>query len=260
MIRIVIALWAFARLAAAFEPSSIAAAKVRAAEDGGFPCLLEGAVTMHSGTTEFYLQDESGGVRVFSDPYLLEDGLRLQTEGWMYLSDDGEFQVRARTVLHSAGGAPVTPRLVPLEAALRGDYQGELVSVRGAVLDVGFGRDFDVISIQSGRSSVRVFYPANPRGQSVFEQIYPGMQVAVSGISVPQTVEPEFDGYQVRLRGPADLAIRRRLEQQSSVLGAGLAAFALATAVLGMWTLSLRRRRVTPSDPQSGSVISPQVQ
>ena len=261
VVRIAIALWLSAGLAGAFAVSSIAAAKVRAAEDGGYPCVLEGAVTMHTGTTEFYVQDQSSGVRVSSDPYLLQDGVRVQVKGWMYLSDGGEFQVRARSVFHSAGGAPPIPRLVPLDAALRGDYQGELVSVGGTVLNVSFARDFDVISIQSGRSSVRIFYPANPRGRSVFEKIYPGMQVAASGISVPQTVEPEFDGYQVRLRAPTDLAIRQGvLRRHSSELGAGLAAFALAIAVFSIRTLSLRRRRVTPSDTPPRSLISPQVQ
>jgi hypothetical protein len=37
------------------------------------------------------------------------------------------------------------------------------------------------------------------------------MQVALTGISVPQTVDPEFDGYQIRLRRPQDLVIRPSL-------------------------------------------------
>jgi len=245
-----------AGLAAAFDASSIAQAKLRAASGGGFPCTLEGSVTMHMGTTEFYLQDNTSGVRVASDPYLLKDGERLEVSGCIYLSDSGEFQVRARQVWHAAEGVPLRPRLVPLESALKGEYQGQLISVRGTVLDVNFANDFDTISIQSGRSSLRIFAPANPHGRSVFEPIYPGMQVAANGISVPQTADPEFDGYQLRLREPKDLAIRQGRLQPVSESGTSLASLALAAAVFGIWILLRARHRRTPS----ASLISPQVQ
>ena len=231
-------------MAAAFDASSIAEAKLRTASREPQPCSLAGAVSMRMSGTEFYLQDDSSGVRVVSDRFLLRDGERVEVDGWMDLADSGEFQVRARQLWHLAEGAPLGPRLVPVDAALKGEFQGQLISVRGNVLHVSFGQEFDVVSMQSGRSSLRIFYPANPRGRSVFEQIYPGMQVAASGISVPQTVDPEFDGSQLRLRGPQDIAIRQDRQAPVSQIVPGLAALAVAAAVFGMWALCLRRPQV----------------
>jgi hypothetical protein len=178
------------------------------ASSAGAPCTLRGIVTMLSGASEFYLQDDTSGVHVYSPPYSLREGERLEIEGWMYLSDAGEFQVRARRVWHVADGKMPPSRLIRAREALDGTYQGQLVSVRGTVLAVDFGPQYDTVSVQSGRTSLRAFAPANRHGLSVLEQAYPGMQVALTGISVPQTVDPEFDGYQIRLRRPQDLVIR----------------------------------------------------
>ena len=163
--------------------------------------------------SEFYLQDDTSGVKVTSPPFVLREGQRLEVEGWMYLSDFGEFQVRARQVWRLADDSPLRARLIPLPAALSGGYQGQLVSVRGTVLGVDFGTEFDTVSICAGRTSLRAFYPASRHGISAFEKVLPGMQVAITGISVPQTADPEFDGYQVRLRRPSDLAIRPSLAE-----------------------------------------------
>ncbi len=232
-------------MAAAYEPSTIAAAKLHAEE--GFPCVLGGTVTMVSGD-EFYLQDPSGGVRVVSDPYLLHVGEKLEVEGWMYLADGGEFQMRARRLWRVAKGPAIQPRPVTLETALAGEHQGELIGVQGSVLSVDFGKDFDSVSIQSGRSSLRIFCPSNPHGRSVFESIYPGMQVAVAGISVPQTVAPEYDGSQLRLRGPADLQIRggRRSNSLPVEWGIGLGFAATLMAGVAVWGYRGLRRQPAP--------------
>ena len=202
--------WLTAGLAAAYDATAIAAAKLRADARAGFPCLVRGSVTAALSRTEFYLQDESSGVRVVSEPFELHPGHRLEVEGWMYLAESGEFQLAARQIWLLADEPPPKPPLIPLADARAGGHQGRLVSVRGSVLSVDFGKEFDAISIQSGRSSLRIFSPANPRGLSAFERVYPGMEVAVAGISAPQTVAPEGDQYQLRLRSAADLAIREK--------------------------------------------------
>ena len=228
-----------AELAAGYEPSTIGAAKLHAAQ--GFPCEISGAVTMISGD-EFYLQDDSSGVRVVSNPYLVHIGEKLEVEGWMYLADGGEFQVRARQIWRAEMGRPIGARLVTLEAALSGGHQGELIGVRGSVLNVEFGKEFDAVSIQAGRSSLRIFCAANPHGRSVFESLYPGMQVAAAGISVPQTVAPEYDGYQLRLRGPADVQIGRGRQSAAPLPLEWGAVLAAATLVTGVVVWGYRRR------------------
>ena len=195
---------------------------------------------MRLNSGEFYVQDESSGVRVVSEPYLLTEGDLLQVAGWLYLSDSGEFMMRATKVWQLSHGPPPVPRLVTLTDAHAGRYQGQLVAVRGSVLNVNFGSEFDSLSIQSGRRSLRAFYAANHHGLSAFEQIYPGMQVALTGISVPQTADPEFDGYQVRLRSAADLAIRPALSDYRAspplVPWAGGISLVLAGAVAWRWS------------------------
>jgi hypothetical protein len=200
----------------------------------------------------FYIQDESSGVRVVSEPYLLTEGDLLQVEGWLYLGDSSEFIIRAAKVWQLGHGPAPVPRLVTLADAYAGGYQGQLLAVRGSVLNVNFSSEFDSLSIQSGRNSLRAFYPANHRGLSAFEQIYPGMQVALTGISVPQTADPEFDGYQVRLRSAADLAIRPALAENhaSPALppwAESISALVLAGAVAWMWSSRQQHRRAPPA-------------
>jgi hypothetical protein len=80
-------------------------------------------------------------------------------------------------------------------------------------------------------------------GISLFEKVFPGMQVAITGISVPQTVDPEFDGYQVLLRRPSDLVIRPSLEESRAPpihWTGSLAAMLLVVGGAWMW------RRVRP--------------
>ena len=245
--RIAIAWWLTAAVAVAYGASTILDAKLRADRRAGFPCSLRGVITMPISRTEFYFQDESSGVRVISEPYELHPGHRLEVEGWMYLADSGEFQLRATKVWLLADEPPPKPPLIPLSDAIAGGYQGQFIAVRGAVLNVDFGAEFDSISIRSERSSLRVFYPANPHGRSVFEAVFPGMEVALTGISVPQTVAPEFDGYQVRLRSPADLAIRQKqaAARPPTVQWAGsLATIMLIGAAARVW--SGRGRRAPP--------------
>src|SRR6266542_912758 len=98
----------------------------------------------------------------------------------MYLADSGEFQLRGKKVWLLAGEPPPPPPLIALPEAIAGGYQGRLVAVRGAVLNVEFGAEFDTVSIRSERCSLRIFYPANHHGLSVFEALYPGMEVAVT--------------------------------------------------------------------------------
>jgi hypothetical protein len=237
-------LWLGTGLAPAFDTSTILDAKLHAGR-GGFPCVLRGAVTMSLTFEEFYLQDATSGVRVSSATYQLNEGDRLEVEGWMYLDDAGEFQVRAAKIWHLGNGPPVLPRLTTLSDAYSGVFQGQLLAVRGAVLNVDFGNRFDTISIQHGRTSVRVFSPATHRGISVFERIYPGMQVAVTGVSVPQTADPEFDGYQVRLRTSGDLSIRPASGREGSP-GRGLTGGVAGLLCVGaaFWIWNSRQRRV----------------
>jgi hypothetical protein len=190
------------------EGLTILQAKLQAGEGGGSFCVVRGAVTMKIGPDEFYLQDETSGVRIVAASYRAEEGLQLEVEGWLYVADSGEFQLRPRQVSLLRAAKPVSPLLVALNAAVAGDHQGQLVAVRGTVLNVDFGKPFDTISIQADRQSLRVFYPAAGEGPSAFEKVYPGMQVAATGISVPQTADPESDRYQVRLHRPEDLEIR----------------------------------------------------
>jgi hypothetical protein len=243
VVRFAVALCLTASLGRAFDAASILDAKLRAGS-GGYPCVLRGSVTARLSPEDYYIQDQTSGIRVSSQAYQLREGDRLEVEGWMYLDDSGEFRVRATNVWYLGNGPPVSPRLIALPDAYSGSYQGQLVAVRGEVLNVDFGAEFDTISIRHDRASIRVFCPANRGGPSIFERIYPGTQAAVTGVSVPQTADPEFDGYQVRLRGLADLAIRPALagEQPPRHEWAGsMAAVLFLGAAVWIWTSHHRR-------------------
>jgi hypothetical protein len=245
VVRIAIGVWLSAALALAADTAGILAAKLRTGHEA-YRCVLQGTVTMLLSPQEYYIQDDTGGVRVNSPAYSLHPGDRLEVDGWMYLGDGGEFQMRATKVWYLAKGPPVSPRLIALPDAYAGAFQGQLVAVRGAVLNVAFGDSFDAVSIQHHRTSIRVIYPARQGKPSVFDRIYPGVEVAVTGVSVPQTADPEFDGYQVWLRSPADLAIRPAHGMEETVpqpWAEGVAALACTGAAAWMWTSRQNRRR-----------------
>jgi hypothetical protein len=231
--------------ALAFDSATILDAKLHAGH-GGYPCVVRGSVTAQLSPAEYYIQDATGGVRVSSPAFELHEGDRLEVEGWMYLADSAEFQIHSYKVWYLGNGPPVSPRLVALADAYSGVWQGQVVAVRGAVLNVDFGAQFDSASIQNERTSIRVFYPANRGRASLFERIYPGMQVAVTGISVPQTADPEFDGYQVRLRSSTDLVVRPMQGGEESPrreLAGGTAALLCIGAAAWVWTSRQQRIR-----------------
>jgi hypothetical protein len=245
VVRIAIGVWLSAALAPAVDSGGILAAKLRTGQEA-YRCALEGTVSMILSPEQYYIQDEIGGVRVNSSPYRLQEGDRLEVEGWMYLADGGDFQMRATKVWYLAKGPPVPPRLIALADVCSGAHEGQLVSVRGAVLNVAFGESFDAISIQHGRTSIRVIYPARQAVPSVFERIFPGIEVAVTGVSVPQTADSEFDGYQLWLRSPADLVIRPargREETSPQTWAEGIAALACTGAAAWIWTSRRSRSR-----------------
>src|SRR5215472_1177795 len=148
VVSLTIALLLAAGPAPASDSDSILDVKLNASSAGA-SCTLRGIVTMLAGASEFYLQDDTSGVHVYSPSYIFREGERLEIEGWMYLSDAGEFQVRARRVWHLADGEMPPPRLIRPREALDGTYQGQLVSVRGTVLAVDFGPQYDTVSVQS---------------------------------------------------------------------------------------------------------------
>jgi hypothetical protein len=249
-VRVIISLL-FAMSAAAFDAGTILDAKLSAGASGGFPCLIRGTITVRLGPTGFYIQDESSGVRVVSEPDDSPPGRLVEVEGWMYLADSGEFQLQGKKISPVANGSPPEPQRITLHAAHAGGSQGKLVSVRGSVLNVEFGEEWDTISIRSGRASLRVFYPANRHGLSAFERIYPGMEVAVTGVSVPQTAAPEGDGYQVRLRSAADLKVRKTQAAHRPLpfeFAGGVASLFLLGAAAWVW--SGRRRAPSASQVQ----------
>ena len=247
MIRTTLTLWLAAGIVSAADPLSIASAKRLVARRGASHGLLRGVVTARlTDPGSFYIEDESSGVLVTSAPYRLAEGERVEVQGWMYLTDASEFHVQAREVWPLGTDPPPRPRLITLEAALAGGYEGRLVSIRGTVLRVNFDKPYDSIWLEAGRASVRVFYPRTG-SVSVFESIYPGMELAVDGISVPQTVDPEFDGYQIRLRAPQDLTIRRGRPQPPGHAAdwiSSLAGLALLGAVSWNWTLRHKQTRL----------------
>ena len=119
MVRIVVLLSLGAAVAAAFDSNTILNAKLQAGR-GGFPCSVQGSVTTRLNPEEFYIQDATSGVRVSSSAYELSAGDRLEIEGWMYLDDSSEFQLRATRVWHLGNGPPLAPRLITLSDAYSG--------------------------------------------------------------------------------------------------------------------------------------------
>jgi len=215
---------------------------------------VRGAVTLQRVGDEIFLQDESGGIRLeTTQPDVFALGAQLDAAG--FIEYENYLPLLRDAVLRRAGGppAPVTPRPVTFAAISRGQRHGDLVSLRGKILDrstrpeardPGNFRGFTTTwLVQGSEITFTVEYEA--REESAALAAVPiGSVVEVAGVCV-STVDGtgKLTALRLLLPAPAGLRVLARpswFTPARLLAGVGLLGAVLLVAVA--WLLTIARK------------------
>lgn len=138
-------------LVVAPEPELKTIAEARALVDDPTEIEIQGIITWQNSWDDrvFFLQDATGGLSSFYfDAPTMAEGDRVTILGTIS-QFRGEVQVAPSSLEVTSSGAPVTPVSVTGAQINAGDHQGELVTIRGAVVSV------DVLSFDNQMVTLR---------------------------------------------------------------------------------------------------------
>ncbi|WP_412069495.1 ATP-binding protein [Rubrivirga sp. IMCC43871] len=220
----------------------------------GAPALVAGRVTVGTGVlrsdiAEIYVQDGTGGLRLFLPP----DAARVLSGDSVMVSGTLGFRAgmaemvapSIRTVTGTEGDvSPIRLNAVERERGRRGPdiegHEGEVVEVEGRVLEIADSPSGQALVILSGTDLIQVFsYTARPE-PVVFDALRIGDYVRVTGVASQSDPEAPFTGgYVVYPLVQAD--VRKSglspTEYRYSVIGA-----VVLLLVALLWAVALRRQ------------------
>ena len=166
---------------------------------------VSGVVTASVHNLGFFLQDSSGGILVrglFQNPW--KPGENVEVRGVPTLVD-------ARMILEQAlvrrlpPGPVVEPKSITFTDAMGGDYESELITFEGTVLDSALSSTRQVVSIRAGDGQFTATLPAS---SSHLEPVAAGSRVRLTGICVGEADAAAIQvAFHLLLRGPEDLIV-----------------------------------------------------
>jgi signal transduction histidine kinase/PAS domain-containing protein len=216
---------------------------------------VSGVVTGSFHNIGFFIQDSSGGILIpgpFQNTWHVGD--HVQVLGFPTLAD-ARMTLRQALVRKLPAGPAVEPKKINVTQAMGGDFESELITLQGTVLDSSVSATKQALSIRAdgGQFTASLSAPGNQ-----LKPVVPGSRVALSGICVG---EADAAGIQVAfhllLRGPDDLivlggppfwSLGRAIGLLALLAGAGLSVLA--------WAAILRRRVASQTAIIRGSLES----
>jgi signal transduction histidine kinase len=218
---------------------------------------VRGVVTLQRVGDEIFLQDESGGIRIeTTQPDAFALGEQIDAAG--FIEYENYLPLLRDAVLRPAGlpPAPVPPRPVTFAEISRGQHHGDLVSLRGRILDrstrpesrgPGNFRGFTTTwLVQGSEITFTVEYEA--RAESAALAAVPvGSIVEVSGVCV-STVDGtgRLTALRLLLPSPAGLRVLARpswFTPARLLAGVGILGAVLLVALA--WLLTIARKNAT---------------
>ncbi|MBV9762304.1 MAG: hypothetical protein JO340_17220 [Acidobacteriaceae bacterium] len=205
----------------------------------GHRVKLAGQVTASLPGQGFYMADDSGSLYVASRQGIaLSPGDRIETLGFIGLADS---HVRLEdAVTRKTGDGPEPPaKSITVEQAMSGEYDSELVALRGSVVGAGSFRRNETLLVQQKQAVFSISLPPTMK-----ELPAEGSLVEASGICV-NDVDALGRVNAVRLvaRSPRDLKVLRTPSWLTARYAANVVGLlAAAIAVVMAWVLVLRRR------------------
>jgi len=198
-----------------------------------------GTVT-YASDGEIYIRDETGGLSVRGVPGPAAVGDLVEVVGFASAGLIAPALEDAR-LLSRTSGEPVSPRLITPEQAVSGRFDGDLVQIDARMLDTSTSPEGTRLSLQAGPflfSAVRRGLDPRLLG------LRPGSELRLTGICAVYGGRPGVpQGFQILLRAPADVLVRRAGPWWTSRRAAWiLSAVAGVAALTFAWVLALRRR------------------
>lgn len=198
-----------------------------------------GTVT-YASDGEIYIRDETGGLSVRGVPGPAAVGDLVEVVGFASAGLIAPALEDAR-LLSRTSGEPVSPRLITPEQAVSGRFDGDLVQIDARMLDTSTSPEGTRLSLQAGPflfSAVRRGLDPRLLG------LRPGSELRLTGICAVYGGRPGVpQGFQILLRAPADVLVRRAGPWWTSRRAAWiLSAVAGLAALTFAWVLALRRR------------------
>ncbi|MEJ5368091.1 MAG: ATP-binding protein [Bryobacteraceae bacterium] len=195
---------------------------------------------LRSGPSDFYLQDQSGGIVVQAKGSVqVPRGAAVKACGTLGLYERLEPQLEQAELTFLGKGKLPEPRQLSVAEALDGTAAGELIRVRGTVHRISIGESRDVIWLGPPGPALRVYIRRDPSQPSMLAQAAPvGSQVDVTGILIPE----EADKFQIRLRTAGDVSVLELpAAAQLRTLRLWLLGAAALALVISLWVILLRR-------------------
>ncbi len=215
---------------------------------------VRGVVTLQRPGREVYLQDDSGGIRLESaqlDRFAIGEPVDavgfLEYEGYLPLLRDSVIRRAA------GGGIPVRPRRVSFADIARGEFNGDLVTLRGRILDRATrpdmgpdGRPAGFVTtwlVQGSEATFTAEY-AGPADQGALAAIPVGSLVEVDGVCA-STIDATGKLVSLRLLLATSRGIRvlaRPSWFTKDRLLAGLGLLSAVLLIVAGWLLTASRK------------------
>jgi len=205
-------------------------------------CAVDGIVVNAAGATGetrpgFYLEDDSGGLLVWSEakPTL---GSRVLAKGMCGEGPSTRLELQASRVEPVSGESlPLKPRRLLPEEARKADWQSTLAEVEGVVRDVIWHEEIAFVWLRGEtpfRASFRIGAMDTPSAH-----LEPGMRVILRGILAPEsdsTADPR--PHELLMRNAGDLVVMDAPSASSRQL---IYLFLSLAVLAGVWIISLQR-------------------
>ena len=216
---------------------------------------VNGVVTFHDDQGVVYLQDDSGGIRTEAAhlPTGLTPGDRVDAVG--FLEYEGHLPLLRDAVFRRTGAPrkPVTPRAVAFAEIARGQYHGELITLRGFILDRSSrpdsrpdGQPTGQVTrwLVQGEGHVFAVDHAAATEDVTLARIPIGSLVEVDGLcAATVSATGKVTSLRLLLPSPAGMRVLQRPSWFTATrLFAGLGALSVVLVVAVAWLLTVARK------------------
>ncbi len=201
---------------------------------------LAGVVTAQSAPGEFFLQDQTAGMRATTrDPVALSPGDRVEVAGFVELGAASPALVEATIVRREAGQAPA-PLAIDLAGGLKPAWDARLVRFEATVVDHLQKPAAAALVVRAGSEVVTAWLHGTNAADSL-RAIGDASRIAVTGVAELSVDENQRGtGMEILLRGPADVAVLARPPWWNTPRALALGAV-VAAALIGWRYFGLRR-------------------
>jgi signal transduction histidine kinase/CheY-like chemotaxis protein len=193
---------------------------------------------------QVFVRDGAGGLEIHpSDPAALSPGDVIEAVGFPQPGDYGPTLDEA--VITRVGTAPLPEaQLLPSKDLLKNELEGELVRIRGVVLQQVSGKEEDVLLINAGETAFSALIEHADGAGSPFDL---GSVVEVTGIASVQAQRAGNrlvpNGLRLYVAGPASIAVVQAAPWFTGARVGWMVGGLVALIALSMaWIVTLRRR------------------